>query len=505
MSAGAYRNLLKDTLAGGGFAYTVEVVTPEAVKEFEPAIASILELARYVKDEPRVSAVAITDRVKSDHDHDPVEIAHRVAEACGKEPLVHLAGKDRGPGDLNRSIERMERIGLHNLLLITGDLLKSPPADRPVRYLDSVNAIYQTKRRSGEFLAAGAVCPFKYREEELLNQYLKLGTKLRAGADLVISQIGFDMEKALELISFVRHRGYFVPVMAGVLFLTAKRGRYIRKVRLPGITITDGLQAKLEEEARVPDRVHSASCRRLALQIVGLKLMGYAGAHVSGLHTPQRGEIERLLNLVDQLDERYSTLDEWWEGWRRSLTLEDGRAVHTAPENGFSLRGPVFLPPDPTGAKPAAREYIGFKALDMLDHLIFRDGSPGAKILAPLLRSADNSSGLGRLLCRVERMTKGPLVGCRSCGFCRLPYTAYVCPETCPKGLANGPCGGTRGNLCEFSDRECVHNRRYRLSKAAGRLDEMEELMIPAAPESGRGSCSWINHFKGRSPAVVRI
>ncbi|MCR2493329.1 methylenetetrahydrofolate reductase C-terminal domain-containing protein, partial [Salmonella enterica] len=43
----------------------------------------------------------------------------------------------------------------------------------------------------------------------------------------------------------------------------------------------------------------------------------------------------------------------------------------------------------------------------------------------------------------VERTLKRPLVGCDTCGTCRLRDTLYVCPETCPKGLANGPCGGT--------------------------------------------------------------
>jgi methylenetetrahydrofolate reductase (NADPH) len=169
--------------------------------------------------------------------------------------------------------------------------------------------------------------------------------------------------------------------------------------------------------------------------------------------------------------------------------------------NGFSLR----TTDSPTGVRPTAAEYTQFKVLDLVDHLIFQEGSPGAKLIAPIVTRAASDSRLGRLLLQVERLTKEPIVGCQSCGFCRLPYTAYVCPETCPKGLANGPCGGTRGNLCEFGDRECIHNRKYRISKAAGRLDELEELLIPAAPESGRGSCSWINHFKGRSPAAVRI
>jgi methylenetetrahydrofolate reductase (NADPH) len=105
----------------------------------------------------------------------------------------------------------------------------------------------------------------------------------------------------------------------------------------------------------------------------------------------------------------------------------------------------------------------------------------------------------------VERLVKAPVVGCQTCGFCRLPYTAYVCPETCPKGLANGPCGGTSENTCEFGDRECIHNRKYRIAKEAGRLDELEALLIPAVDADKRGTCSWTNHFRGEDPAVVRL
>ncbi len=38
---------------------------------------------------------------------------------------------------------------------------------------------------------------------------------------------------------------------------------------------------------------------------------------------------------------------------------------------------------------------------------------------------------------------KVPMFGCQSCGNCVLEYTEYVCPQTCPKSLRNGPCGGT--------------------------------------------------------------
>ncbi|MEO0996331.1 MAG: methylenetetrahydrofolate reductase C-terminal domain-containing protein [Pseudomonadota bacterium] len=56
-----------------------------------------------------------------------------------------------------------------------------------------------------------------------------------------------------------------------------------------------------------------------------------------------------------------------------------------------------------------------------------------------------------------DKLVKGPLFGCRQCGQCLLSQTAYVCPMTCPKGLRNGPCGGTLDGACEvLPEQPCV-------------------------------------------------
>ena len=98
----------------------------------------------------------------------------------------------------------------------------------------------------------------------------------------------------------------------------------------------------------------------------------------------------------------------------------------------------------------------------------------------------------------VERMVKRPLVGCDTCGSCRLQETLYVCPETCPKGLANGPCGGTRLNRCEFDDRECVHSVKYRIAKSADQLPVLEQVLIPCIEAADRHRSSWPAWFTQR-------
>jgi len=72
-----------------------------------------------------------------------------------------------------------------------------------------------------------------------------------------------------------------------------------------------------------------------------------------------------------------------------------------------------------------------------------------------------------------------------------LEDTLYICPETCPKGLANGPCGGTSLDRCEFGDRECVHSAKYRLAVSVGRTEVLRERLIPCVQVENRHSSSW--------------
>ena len=515
MERADYQNLWRDGLRSGQFVASIEFVTPNASEELEAAIAPAIELAEHIKGDPRFAAIALTDRVKSDDDHDPVVVASWVAESCRKAPIVHLSGKDRDPAWLADALGRAEAAGLENVLLITGDKVRSDPADRPVRYHDSVNMVSQARTASPRFHIAAVVSPFKYREEELMNQYLKMMKKARAGADCFITQVGWDMLKCKELMAYRQRRGLTAPVLAGVMLLSAARARFIRARRLAGVTVTDELQEHLEEEAKQPDRGVAAAYRRLALQIVGLKRLGFAGFQLTGVH--HFGRLDRLFQQVEALDRGLQNEGAWWDAWWHNLRRPGRAPTATAPARPFYLfeelgrLGGWMVPSERLtmrelgpAASPSA-EYVTFRRLDRLDHLVFKEGSPGAALFTPITRLVPSGSTVERGLHWLERRVKGPMVGCQTCGFCRLPYTAYVCPETCPKGLANGPCGGTSENTCEFGDRECIHNRKYRVAKAAGRLHDLEELLIPPVGAEKRGTCSWTNHFRAEDPPVIRL
>jgi len=72
-----------------------------------------------------------------------------------------------------------------------------------------------------------------------------------------------------------------------------------------------------------------------------------------------------------------------------------------------------------------------------------------------------------KTIARIEAFAKGMVFDCHTCGQCVLRQTGLICPMSCPKGLRNGPCGGTLNGECEvYPDRPCVwvriHNRTRR-------------------------------------------
>lgn len=86
----------------------------------------------------------------------------------------------------------------------------------------------------------------------------------------------------------------------------------------------------------------------------------------------------------------------------------------------------------------------------------------------------------GLLLRSVETAIKGPVVGCRMCGNCLLQETAFICPMECPKGLRNGPCGGSTPQYCYVDKtRPCVWYQIYERSFKLGRQEMLLEVLPP--------------------------
>ncbi|KGC18134.1 methylenetetrahydrofolate reductase family protein [Burkholderia gladioli] len=429
---------------------------------------------------------AFADRVGLNSEMSPLEGASALRAPTSS--LLHFSGKDRARADLLRQMESMRGRGLKQLLLLSGDRLPGhDPGQAAVRYLESVPALQIAREHGPDWLLGAALNPFKYREEEGGAQYLKAEKKLLAGADFLTLQLGFDAAKHLEAQTWMRAQARVKPMLACVMRLNARRAEVLQGV--PGVVITESMRGVLSMERQVsPNFAEARSLQRLALQIVGLKLMGYAGVHLSGVHT-----LEELLALEQEISEQRNSmrsLAEWSERWNTSWQMPGAPQVIFAPETNAWQMGR-------SDVAASRRERMRYTLLSTVHDALFDSKgwlgkAVGWSVTQPIWKTRMGADALHA----VERAVKRPLVGCDTCGSCRLQDTLYVCPETCPKGLANGPCGGTRLNRCEFDDRECVHSVKYRLAKSTGQFALLAQTLIPCIEDRGRHRSSWPAWFE---------
>jgi methylenetetrahydrofolate reductase (NADPH) len=104
--------------------------------------------------------------------------------------------------------------------------------------------------------------------------------------------------------------------------------------------------------------------------------------------------------------------------------------------------------------------------------------TPGRRWQPPFYPFKKETPGR-RFLAFTERKIKGPLFGCRMCGNCLLQETALICPMECPKGLRNGPCGGSTSDSCYVDEtRPCIW---YKIYKKAFKL-KREEMLLEVLP-----------------------
>jgi len=442
--------------------------------EYLTSLTKIFPIKNTFAGYPLVMTLA--DRVHSDHDIAPLEASQHYPDSVDK--VLHFSGKGRDIQDFDVFLQQAKSANIQNLLLLTGDKLKEHHHGRDgaprTRYLESVNAVMAAKQHGG-FQIGVAFNPFKYAEAERDAQYLKLHKKIKAGADFIITQLGYDIEALKQAKSFLTHHHYPQKILACVMPLSLERARFMVKHKVAGIVITPHMLKVLENEklAGFTDRVYL----RCALQILICKYLGFAGIHLSACHKPE----EQIL-LESYVEEyRHLELDALELLWNSLWQVKTSKA--------FMPELPYF------SRQPTSSQIIKYQHLHLMHDALFE--SKIAKGIGRFIFKANfwDKSAAANALLKTEFVSKHGVLGCESCGQCRLGDTLYICPETCPKGLANGPCGGTTLDRCEFGDRECIHSVKARLAKAVEQTQVLKEKLIPTVPIEVRGTSSWKNWY----------
>jgi methylenetetrahydrofolate reductase (NADPH) len=465
-------NPLREALEGGRFCYVVELVASRLTRE-----ARLLEVASQLARVPGVVAGSITSYAGGAMGHDPIRVG-TAARARGLTPNIHLTCVNRDVAAAQRALEDLHALGIENVFALTGDYPKSagPQQEKPLFDLDSVQLVRMIaamRERGIPFWIAVAVSPFKYTEADCAYQYLKLEKKFAAGADYAVTQLGYDARKFRELRSYLDERGIRKPVLGSVYVLAPKAAEKMSKGEPPGCWVAPELLEKIREEAKAPDKGAAARLERAARMVAIVRGLGYAGAYLGGDH--QADHIRWIIKRSEAIANR-------WEEFAEELNY--------APKSGFYLRAASKPEARKRGAIPAILDALG-KAFPVNRDTALR------RSLARVFGWVDRHPVAAHGLERLEFALKRPLFGCEACGNCVLGHMEYVCPQTCPKHLRNGPCGGTLLERCEVVDQPCIWVAVYEHAAAAARIEDLKTF-IPPPDRTLTGTSSWINYFLGR-------
>jgi methylenetetrahydrofolate reductase (NADPH) len=510
-------NPLAEALGAGRFCYVVELVASALQRE-----ARLLEVASRLARVADVVAGSITSYAGGAMGHDPIRVG-TAARARGLTPNVHVTcvGQDRA--GVRKTLEELHALGIHNVFALTGDWPRprkdGPPPETPVFDLDSVQLVrlIDELRRGGRtFHVAVAVSPFKYVEGDCRWQYLKLEKKIAAGADLAITQVGWDAAKLRELRRYLEERGLRTPVLGNVYVLGPRAAERMARGEPPGCWVSPALLEAVRRESQAKDGGLRARLERAARMVAVLRGLGYAGAYLGGTHDADH--VAWIIRRARELQPRWEELAEelrygaeggfYLYGAARPRPAA-GEVARAEPGAAPLAGAPPAVPPGPPPA-PGTRRLAtatdeetpwrrqAARALDELGRLfpVTRD-TWLRRALGRVARWADARPAVAAAVERLELAVKRPLFGCQACGNCVLGHLEYVCPETCPKHLRNGPCGGTHFGRCEVADQPCIWVGVHARARDAGRVDGLLTL-VPPPDRALRGTSSWINYLLDR-------
>jgi methylenetetrahydrofolate reductase (NADPH) len=499
-------NRFKDSLLKNEeFVYTLELVPGRGSRG--KTQDEIIKIAEKAAKSGLVHALSVTDNPGGHPALSPDVIGLEISR-LGIEPIIHFTCKDKNRNQIESILYSLDRIGISNLLVMTGDypLYGFEGKAKPVYDLDSVQLIHFIKQMNEgldidgkapgggvrlpptHFFKGCTVSPFKKYESEVMAQYYKLYKKVKLGADFVVTQVGFDACKFDEVFRYMRHQAIRVPILGNVYILNQAVAKVMNQGKVPGCVVTDDLLRIYDEEVKSPDKGKAARLTRAAKLIAILKGIGYQGAHIGGPNL----RYEDIEEVIERSKEFYSN----WEEWIREFSFPQKGGFYLFEKDrrtGLNTDVPVYW-------RSTHRKALGHALMRFFHHLIFTPEAPLYKPARWLFKKIDNTKLEGPAT-ELEYWIKFISSRCRRCGDCTLLEVAFLCPQSqCPKYLFNGQCGGSLEGWCEVfpGKKRCIYVRAYNRLKPYGEEESLKAGYTLLRNWALDQISSWANYFLGR-------
>ena len=505
----------RELLESPDFFYGVELVSTRGIPD-EGEAAKPVELGEALASDARTGWLSVTDNPGGHPMLPPDWLAHMLSSSDA-EIAIHLACKDLNRNGLESAAWRYAAEGYNNILALTGDY----PAEgfsgqaAPVFDLDSVSLIAMLKAMNEGLTISGpggkkkelpqthfytgcAVSPFKRHERELMPQYFKLARKIHCGAEWVVPQLGYDMRKFYEVRLFMDWAQVSAPIVGNVYLLNRIVARLFNQNQIPGCVVSDELNVLAQKYGKGEDKGRAFFYELAAKQLAVFKGLGFAAGYIGGVHKPQT-----FFEIVDIAE---SFAEDDWKQFAKDIQYpqqDEFYLFEQDPETGLGDLALLNSAYKESLVHPEKSDEVtlGYRMSRKIHDGFFKPGEGQfphmQKLYERLEKKGDTLAS--KALYAIEHASKQMAFGCKDCGDCSLPDTAYLCPRNaCSKTGRNGPCGGSRDGRCELDDKECLWARAYERLKYYHESEDM--LKGPAVFYNAKldHTSSWANTFLGR-------
>lgn len=488
------------------FPVTWELVPGRGARE--AAQEKALSLAEQAAQGGKIHALTLTDNPGGtpamSADFMGAEVVQR-----GIEPLVHFTCKDKNRNQIESQLYALDRAGVRNLLVMSGDYPVSGYRGRPAPVFDldpvhTLQLISEMNRgltypgikgnvtnRQSDFFAGAVVSPFKATEAEQRLQYYKLKKKIDAGAQFIITQLGYDARKFHEILLFMKLNGFNIPLIGNIYILPYGAAKMMNRNQLPGSVVTDKLLAQIDQERNEPDKGESARMLRAARMYAIMKGMGYSGVHIGG-HNIKYEQVEEIIRQGEALTPQWTDLVRYFD-----YPIDNGfYYFEQNPATGLNAEQPNQTKSLPLNAETG----LAYGAARFLHKMMFDPGKNLYGLMQGMSRKMTGTK-MEKIFHKLEHITKVMLFDCRDCGDCALIDVAYLCPMSqCPKNQRNGPCGGSYEGWCEVypGKKQCVYVRAYARLKKSGEEAQLNNGIVDPCNWDLYQTSSWINYYLGK-------
>ncbi|MCF7816660.1 MAG: methylenetetrahydrofolate reductase C-terminal domain-containing protein [Kiritimatiellales bacterium] len=407
--------------------------------------------------------------------------------------IPHLSCKDHNKSALSSMLIGYRQRGVESILALTGD---KPVSAKGVFEVESVGLLQMVSKMNraeilkaspatlgkvAQFFAGAAVSPFKYTEPSLMQQYYKMEKKVAVGARFLITQVGWDWRKSLELMTYLDEAKLTVPVIGNVFFLSTANPapRLMHDGKLPGCYVSDALLEKLKSES------FAAQVERAAQQVAMYRSIGAAGVDIGGVH-----DFETFKTILA----RAAEIGDRWTDFKDNLYWPPADAYYLYDDEGRRNETPKN--------QPTAHD----RRFNFMHNTLLDPDRKGFHLLEKTMEKAGakkNPNGLaGRTLFAMERAIKHAAFECEECGDCFLAENfGYCTMGGCAKGLANAPCGDAKvdGTCGNEKGVVCRGEQIYLAAKAQeGGLARLRKTINSPRIASLEHSSSILNYLFGK-------